>query len=141
MNAKFFDHRRYDLTKAGRYKLKKKLGVINRIEGNILKEDIISAEGKVVYKKGKKINKAERNILREEFNKGINMVAYPMTHEFSHPDIISIPTKWKKSLVGRVLATNIDGNDITLDAGTVLSKLDVEMIAKEFDTIKARSMV
>ncbi|NLC97119.1 MAG: DNA-directed RNA polymerase subunit beta [Erysipelotrichaceae bacterium] len=139
MNAKFFDHRRYDLTKAGRYKLKKKLGVINRIEGNILKEDIISAEGKVVYKKGKKINKAERNILREEFNKGINMVAYPMTHEFSHPDIISIPTKWKKSLVGRVLATNIDGNDITLDAGTVLSKLDVEMIAKEFDTISIYS--
>ena len=64
MNAKFFDHRRYDLTKAGRYKLKKKLSVIDRIEENTLKEDVVSAEGKVIYKKGKKINKEEINVLQ-----------------------------------------------------------------------------
>ena len=33
MQAKFFDHRRYDLTKAGRYKLRKKLNAIDRMYG------------------------------------------------------------------------------------------------------------
>ena len=32
MNAKFFDQKRYDLTKAGRYKLNKKLGIVERME-------------------------------------------------------------------------------------------------------------
>ena len=139
MNAKFFDHRRYDLTKAGRYKLKKKLSVIDRIEENTLKEDVVSAEGKVIYKKGKKINKEERNVLREEFNKGINMDAYPFTHEFSHPDIISIPTTWKNSLVGRILATDLDGKNVTFEQGTVLTEDDVKGIAKEFDTVRIYS--
>ena len=134
MNTKFYDHRRYDLTKAGRYKLKKKLGVINRIEGNTLKEDVISVDGKVVYKKGKKINKKERNVLREEFKKGINMEAYPFTHEFSHPDIVEVPTTYQ--LVGRILATNLDGKKVTFEKGTVLTESDVKEISKEFDTIR-----
>ncbi len=47
MNAKFFDRRRYDLTKAGRYKLGKKLNAINRIEHHRLAQDIVGADGTV----------------------------------------------------------------------------------------------
>ena len=41
MNAKFFDPRRYDLTKAGRFKLRKKLIAINRLTHNRLAMDIL----------------------------------------------------------------------------------------------------
>ena len=47
MNAKFFDPRRYDLTKAGRFKLRKKLNAINRIYGNRLAMDILASDGSV----------------------------------------------------------------------------------------------
>ncbi|MDO9592284.1 MAG: DNA-directed RNA polymerase subunit beta, partial [Erysipelotrichaceae bacterium] len=42
MNAKFFDHRRYDLTKSGRYKLGKKLAVASRVENARLAIDVLS---------------------------------------------------------------------------------------------------
>ena len=47
MQAKFFDHRRYDLTKAGRYKLGKKLNAIARMDGMTLAHDIIDVDGNV----------------------------------------------------------------------------------------------
>ena len=46
MNTKFFDARRYDLTKAGRYKLKKKLGLVNRLDGSYLAENVKDAKEK-----------------------------------------------------------------------------------------------
>ena len=60
MNAKFFDYRRYDLTKAGRYKLNKKLNIIDRMENNMLAADLYSAEGKLLYKKGTKIKASDK---------------------------------------------------------------------------------
>ncbi|MCI6271454.1 MAG: DNA-directed RNA polymerase subunit beta [Erysipelotrichaceae bacterium] len=139
MNAKFFDYRRYDLTKAGRYKILKKLNVVERLEGNILKEDVYSAEGNLVFKKGKKINRDERNVLREELNKGILMQAFPMNHLFSHPDVVSVKTEYKNSLVGRILATNLDGKKAIFEQGTVLTESDVKLIASEFDEVSIYS--
>jgi DNA-directed RNA polymerase subunit beta len=49
--AKFFDERRYDLAAAGRYKLNKKLSVLERIHGLFLAEAIKDAKGKVVIAK------------------------------------------------------------------------------------------
>ena len=42
VNAMFFDPRRYDLAKVGRYKFNKKLMLRNRIRGHILAEDVVS---------------------------------------------------------------------------------------------------
>ena len=41
INAMFFDARRYDLAKVGRYKFNKKLMLRNRIRGQVLAEDVI----------------------------------------------------------------------------------------------------
>ena len=69
MNAKFFDPRRYDLTKAGRYKLRKKLNAINRVDKHHLAQDILDADGSVFMPSGTMVNRDERNALRKELAK------------------------------------------------------------------------
>ncbi len=135
MDAKFFDYRRYDLTKAGRYKTRKKLNILDRMEGHALKEDLVGAEGKVIFKKGVKIDKDARNALRDEVNKGIECRALPFVHQFSHPTAAAVDTSWKKALVGRVLANDVDGENVHLEMGTVLTEDDIKAAAKEFDKI------
>lgn len=137
MDAKFFDYRRYDLTKAGRYKVHKKLSILDRMEGLSLEKDLVSAEGKTLVKKGVVIDKELRNELRAEIDKGINCRALPFTHTFSHPSTAVMDTSWKNSLVGRILAVDLDGKTerTTLEMGTVLTEEDVKAIAKEFKQI------
>ena len=48
---KFFDKRRYDLGVAGRFKLKSKLSVYNRILDCYLAENLVDVNGEVVYEK------------------------------------------------------------------------------------------
>ena len=137
MDAKFFDYRRYDLTKAGRYKVHKKLSILDRMEGLSLEKDLVSAEGKTLVKKGVVIDKELRNELRAEIDKGINCRALPFTHTFSHPSTAVMDTSWKNSLVGRILADDLDGKTerTTLEMGTVLTEEDVKAIAKEFKQV------
>jgi DNA-directed RNA polymerase, beta subunit len=141
MDAKFFDYRRYDLTKAGRYKVHKKLSVLDRMEGLSLEKDLVSAEGKTLVKKGVVIDKELRNELRTEIDKGINCRALPFTHTFSHPSTAVMDTSWKNSLVGRILAVDLDGKTerTTLEMGTVLTEEDVKAIAKEFKQVTVYS--
>ena len=141
MDAKFFDYRRYDLTKAGRYKVHKKLSVLDRMEGLSLEKDLVSAEGKTLVKKGVVIDKELRNELRAEIDKGINCRALPFTHTFSHPSTAMMDTSWKNSLVGRILAVDLDGKTerTTLEMGTVLTEEDVKAIAKEFKQVTVYS--
>ncbi|MDO4941168.1 MAG: DNA-directed RNA polymerase subunit beta, partial [Erysipelotrichaceae bacterium] len=101
MNAKFFDQKKYDLTPAGRYKLRKKLNVIDRMEHHTLAEDVYKADGSVLFKAGTRIEKEERNILREHLMKGSHVQAFPFRHSFSHPTVVEVSTKDKLALVGR----------------------------------------
>ena len=135
MDQKFFDYRRYDLTKAGRYKVLKKLNVLDRMEGHMLKSDLVGAEGKVIFRKNRKINQAERDALRPEINKGISCRALPYNYLFSHPVTAEMDTSWTNALVGRILATDLDGNKIHYEQGTVLIPEDIKNIAKEFEKI------
>ncbi len=53
INNMFFDARRYDLAKVGRYKFNKKLAFKNRITGHTLAEDVVDpSTGEVMYKAG-----------------------------------------------------------------------------------------
>ncbi|MCR5033783.1 MAG: DNA-directed RNA polymerase subunit beta, partial [Lachnospiraceae bacterium] len=53
INAMFFDPRRYDLAKVGRYKFNKKLMLRNRIRGHVLAEDAVSlVTGEVIATAG-----------------------------------------------------------------------------------------
>ena len=56
INAMFFDPRRYDLAKVGRYKFNKKLMMRNRIRGHILAEDVVDAStGEVLAAAGTRV--------------------------------------------------------------------------------------
>ena len=50
--TRFFDCKRYDLAKAGRFKFRKKLSLLDRIAGRILAEDLVDVDGNVVYPEG-----------------------------------------------------------------------------------------
>ncbi len=51
----FFDPRRYDLAKVGRYKFNKKLAFKNRVVGFSLAEDVITADGEILAEAGAEI--------------------------------------------------------------------------------------
>ena len=53
----FFDPRRYDLAKVGRYKFNKKLALKNRIRGQVLAEDVVDAStGEIIAKADTKVD-------------------------------------------------------------------------------------
>ncbi|MDD5791538.1 MAG: DNA-directed RNA polymerase subunit beta [Erysipelotrichaceae bacterium] len=139
MNAKFFDQKKYDLTAAGRFKLGKKLNVIDRLEHHVLAKDLYKADGSILYKKGTLIEKAERNVLREELVKGSHVEAFPFRHSFSHPTIVEADTENKLALLGRILANDVDLKSETLYAGTVLTANDIKALAKEFNKVRVYS--
>ena len=54
----FFDARRYDLAKVGRYKFNKKLAFKYRIAGQVLAEDVVSVvTGEVIAQAGEKLTR------------------------------------------------------------------------------------
>jgi len=58
INSLFFDPKRYDLAKVGRYKYNKKLGLSNRLDGVVAAEDIIApATGEILVEKGQTITR------------------------------------------------------------------------------------
>ena len=58
ITSMFFDPRRYDLAKVGRYKFNKKLALKNRISGQVLAEDVASPmTGEVLAEAGTKITR------------------------------------------------------------------------------------
>ncbi len=139
MNAKFFDAKKYDLTAAGRYKLRKKLNVIDRIENHVLAQDLYKADGTLLMKKGTLVGKDERNLLREELTKGSHVEAFPFRHGFSHPTIVEVDTKDRLALVGRILANDVDLKEFTYFTGTALSESDVKRLAREVKKVRVYS--
>ena len=126
MQAKFFDHRRYNLTKAGRYKLRKKLNAIARMDGTTLAHDIVDVDGNVFMEKGTVIHRDQRNALREQLAKGPYCTPYPFRSEFHEEDIVSVPTSYNSGLIGRILAKDVEVDGVYYEQGTVLTAQDVK---------------
>ena len=79
LNALFFDAKRYDLAKVGRYKFNKKLALRYRIMNRVAAEDIINPEtGEVFVKAGEKIS---FEMARDIQNSGINRVTLLMDED------------------------------------------------------------
>ena len=71
-NGLFFDNRRYDLAKVGRFKFNQKLSLANRIKNQIAFDDIMDQEtGEVFVAAGEKITP---EVAEEIQNAGINVV-------------------------------------------------------------------
>jgi len=74
----FFDRRKYDLSRVGRYKYNKKLALATRLVGQIAAQDIIDADGVVYAKKDTELD--EETAIKIQ-NSGINEVAIKVTNE------------------------------------------------------------
>ncbi len=68
----FYDNRRYDLAKVGRYKFDQKLSLATRITGKVSTKDVMDAEtGEVFVQAGEVISE---DVAKDIQNSGINMV-------------------------------------------------------------------
>ena len=71
-NGLFYDNRRYDLAKVGRYKFNQKLGLAGRIKGKVAANDIMDSEtGEVFVQAGEVISEESAENIQ---NAGINIV-------------------------------------------------------------------
>ena len=71
-NGLFFDDRRYDLSKVGRYKYNKKLSIASRIAGKIAFDNIVDPEtGEVIVEKDSQISREQAKQIQDC---GINVV-------------------------------------------------------------------
>ena len=72
INSLFFDPKRYDLAKVGRFKFNKKLSLAARIAGAVAAQDIVSPEtGEVLAAEDERITREKAEIIQ---NSGVNAV-------------------------------------------------------------------
>ena len=114
LKQRFFDAKRYDLGRAGRYKFNKKLGVYNRLNGRDLAEDLCDVNGEVIYEAGTHIGKKEIAHLRaiELFEKGAHKVELNCNTELDDSNMVQIVKVYTDDKHDKV--TNIIGTDLSI---------------------------
>ncbi|UWD35141.1 DNA-directed RNA polymerase subunit beta [Mycoplasma cottewii] len=120
INGILFDKRKYDLTKAGRFKLQQKLAIKNRIFGRIIAEDILDANNNILVKKDTEVNKSNIKEISDILDTGV------MTFDVNYLEEISGSRKVQKL---KVYKDNDLKNEITTLVG--ITKESVE----EFVTV------
>ncbi len=81
----FFDRRKYDLSRVGRYKYNKKLALAARLAGQTAAEDVIDADGVLYVKSGEVI---EESVAINIQNSGINQVAVKVGDEGENAHVV-----------------------------------------------------
>lgn len=80
-----FDHKKYDLTKAGRYKLVQKLSITDRVLNYTLAQDIKDLDGNVVLKEKQVIEKPQLEILKNVLATGACLVPLKISMNDAEP--------------------------------------------------------
>ena len=120
---KLFDPKRYDLLKAGRFKLRKKLSVYNRLINRLYAEDLVDVNGVVLYKKGTFIDKETINKLKEIefFEQGAHRYTIDeIKTELETENTVNIVKVYIAESEDDIIdeedyITNIVGTDLTID--------------------------
>ena len=91
INMLFFDPRRYDLSRFGRYKMNKKLSLARRITGHVAAENVVAPlTGEILIEAGAKIT---RELAEKADNAGVNLVVLklddPMKEESRKVKVIT----------------------------------------------------
>ena len=109
LNSLFFDPKRYDLAKVGRYKYNKKLCLSNRISGVVAAEDVFNPEtGEILAEKGQRIS---RELAKTIENAGVQFVyAYGLDKD-------------KEDKVTKVIGNNFVDLDAYVDFDTTALKV------------------
>ena len=114
---KFFDSKRYDLGRAGRYKYIKKLGIYNRLPGRTLAENLISADGEIRFKKGYTLTNEDVDALRDEsfFENGAHLLALSVNERLDNHNLVNLVKVYnndKDKKVCHIIGTDLN-NDCT----------------------------
>ena len=64
VKSMFFDVKRYDLAKVGRYKFNKKLALQNRVDKFLLAEDVYDLQGNLMYSTGEFLNRKSGRLIQ-----------------------------------------------------------------------------
>ncbi len=109
---RFFDEKRYDLGRAGRYKFIKKLGIYNRLPGRTLAENLISAEGEVRFPKGHQLSVEDVEALRNEefFEQGAHLKKVKINERLNdngRVNIVKVYNNDKDKKVSVIIGTDL----------------------------------
>ncbi|MCQ2087828.1 MAG: DNA-directed RNA polymerase subunit beta [Bacilli bacterium] len=116
---KFFDEKRYDLGRAGRYKYNKKLSVYNRLIGRRLAENLIDVDGELRFKKGTVLTAADVDALRDEefFEKGAHTKKIKVNTKLDNHSIVNVVKVYNNDKDQKVCP--IVGTDLNLTVSYV----------------------
>ena len=112
--TRFFDKFRYDLAKVGRYKLNRKLNVLDRLIGCTLAEDIKDENGNVVASTGTLVTKDVLETVRPIFSNGYNIKEVMINEELDEYNKVQTVKVYNKKDETKVI--EIIGNDPTIDS-------------------------
>lgn len=110
---KFFDHKRYDLGRAGRYKYAEKLGIYNRLVDRVLAEPLVSADGEIVYPEGTLLTKEMVEELRDAkfFEQGAHVRHVSTNTNLDSHDIVNfihVYADEKRTIISPVVGTDLN---------------------------------
>ena len=111
--TRFFDPKRYDLAKAGRFKFKKKLSLLDRIAGRILAEDVKDIDGNVVCTKGTVVTNEVVDKLRPVFEAGahtVEMKTNPRLESNGGLQVLNVYVDESRTKVMKVIGTDLSLN-------------------------------
>lgn len=118
LKQKFFDEKRYDLGKAGRFKYRRKLGIYERLPGRVLAENLVSADGEILFEKGHKLTKEDVASLldNEVFEKGAHEkdLANKVSKKIDDHAVVNIVKVYANDKEGDVVYPII-GTDLNLE--------------------------
>ena len=111
--TRFFDPKRYDLAKAGRFKFKKKLSLLDRIAGRVLAEDVKDVDGNVVCTKGTVVTNDVVDKLRPVFEAGahtVEMKTNPRLESNGVLQVLNVYVDESRTKVMKVIGTDLSLN-------------------------------
>ena len=111
--TRFFDPKRYDLAKAGRFKFKKKLSLLDRIAGRILAEAVKDVDGNVVCTKGTVVTNDVVDKLRTVFEAGahtVEMKTNPRLESNGVLQVLNVYVDESRTKVMKVIGTDLSLN-------------------------------
>ena len=116
---KFFDAKRNDLGRAGRYKYIKKLSVYNRLAGRTLAQNLVSADGEVRFRKGYTLTADDVEALKNEdfFEKGAHLHKLNINERLDNHNLVNIVKVYNNDKNPKVC--HIVGTDLNSTAQTV----------------------
>ncbi len=111
--GKFFDKKRYDLARAGRFKFNKKLSLVDRITDRIVAQDVFSVDGELIVKKGTRLDREALDLLVPALEAGALVQEVKVNEHLDENCFIQVMDVYVDDNMTKT--TRIIGTDLTLN--------------------------